>query len=509
MSDLPKGWTDATFADVSRLDMGQSPVGSATNSDGIGVPLIGGAADYKNDSLQATRYTTAPTKMSEPGDLILCIRATIGKVAVADREYCLGRGVAGLRPIIIESRFFKYFLLGQAEALAQAGTGTTFRQVDKKTLLSWPISVPPLNEQRRIVAKLDDLFARSKRARAELARVPTLVERLRQTVLVEAFSGGMTQKWREESFSDISAWSVSVLGEIADVGTGATPKRGNARYYQGGTIPWVTSAVVNEAVVYNAEEMITEDAIRETNCKVYPIGTLLVAMYGEGQTRGRVSVLGIEAATNQALAAIQVKESSPVLEDFLLWYLRSQYLEIRQKAAGGVQPNLNLGIIKALRIPVPSKDEQTEIIRRLEEAVARIDSIALESTRGNALLDRLEQATLTTAFQGDLVPQDPDDEPATVLLERIREARATQVSEPKPARTRSSTMTKLTADSLKEKIFELPHNRFSFEELRTSAGGDYEVLREMIFELLGETQPVLTQVFDEKAKEMRFVRVQQ
>ena len=129
-------------------------------------------------------------------------------------------------------------------------------------------------------------------------------------------------------------------------------------------------------------------------------------LYGEGQTRGRVSVLGIAAATNQALAAVRVKDPLCVTQEYILWFLRSNYLELRQKAAGGVQPNLNLGIIKAIRIPVPSIAEQVEIVCRIESAFVRIDRSAAEAVRASALLDRLEQATLAKAFRGELVEQD-------------------------------------------------------------------------------------------------------
>jgi type I restriction enzyme S subunit len=304
-----------------------------------------------------------------------------------DKEY--------IRYAFIEPNFRNQFM----ETVA--GVGGSLMRARPKAVAQIEIPLPPLDEQRRIVARLDALLAHPKRARAELAHVPGLVERQRQAVLEQAFSGELTREWREQTAAS-SSWSEFLLSEVAEVGTGATPKRGNPRFYNGGTIPWVTSGVVNETIVNQAEEFITQEALRETNCKIYPMGTLLVAMYGEGQTRGRVSILGINAATNQALAAIRVKEEGPAIRDFVLWLLRSQYLAIRQKAAGGVQPNLNLGIIKSILVPLPSRDEQREIIRCIESAFARIDSAATEAERVAALLDRLDQATLARAFRGEL-----------------------------------------------------------------------------------------------------------
>lgn len=127
-----------------------------------------------------------------------------------------------------------------------------------------------------------------------------------------------------------------------------------------------------------------------------------MAMYGEGKTRGQVSVLGIDAATNQALAAISVNQHAQVIQDFIVWFLRSNYLNLRQQAAGGVQPNLNLSIIKGISILLPSLDEQREIVRRIEAAFARIDEGEQAIKQAFTLAERLEQATLAKAFRGEL-----------------------------------------------------------------------------------------------------------
>jgi len=319
--------------------------------------------------------------------------------------------------------FMAHVLPGYLQLINNETHSITVRHLSSKTLAEIPLPLPPLPEQRRIVAKIDSLSAKSKCARNHLNHVPRLVERYKQVILVAAFQGDLTKEWRTRN-AGRWPWPETSLSEIAEIGTGSTPKRGEPRYYSEGHIPWVTSGAVNAPVVQSADECITDAAIQETNCKVFPTGTLLMAMYGEGQTRGRVAVLGINAATNQALAAIQVGADGPAVRDFVLWHLRSGYLYLRHQAAGGVQPNLNLGIIKAWRIPLPSREEQHEIVRRIEYAFTWINRLASEATSPRKLIDHLDQAVLAKAFRGELVPQDPSDEPASVLLERIRAERA-------------------------------------------------------------------------------------
>ena len=131
MSSDSAKWRDTTLEAVAHISMGQSPPGEATNNEGKGLPLIGGASDYKGSKLVASRHTTSPTKICKVGDLVLCVRATIGRIAVADQSYCLGRGVAGIRATGVKTEWLRYFLLGQSAALDAAGVGTTFRQIDK------------------------------------------------------------------------------------------------------------------------------------------------------------------------------------------------------------------------------------------------------------------------------------------------------------------------------------------------------------------------------------------
>ena len=147
----------------------------------------------------------------------------------------------------------------------------------------------------------------------------------------------------DKPFEITEGWKWVRLEQIAEVGTGATPLTSEKRYYENGTIPWITSSSTGSDFVYEADNYITEDAINETNCKLKPIGTLVVAMYGQGKTRGQVTELCIEATTNQACATIQLPfTENNILRKYVKNVFKKMYQEIRKLAQGGAQPNLNL-----------------------------------------------------------------------------------------------------------------------------------------------------------------------
>ena len=223
-------------------------------------------------------------------------------------------------------------------------------------------------------------------------------------------------------------WIWASVEQLCFVDTGATPKRGTERYFKNGTIDWITSTAVNEPLIRVAAERITSLAIQETNAKVFPRGSLIVAMYGEGKTRGKVSELGIEAATNQACAALICGHLGAGIKTHLRNFLESNYLALRAQAAGGVQPNLNLSIVKGIALPLPPTSEIDTVNEiaaiRLSQATAFASGLPSSHRQSAALRQRI----LSHAFSGALVPQDPTDEPAAILLARIAAERDAALS---------------------------------------------------------------------------------
>ncbi|MGC4875222.1 restriction endonuclease subunit S [Micromonospora sp. DT43] len=308
-------------------------------------------------------------------------------------------------------------------SMRASGQQDSMRNISQQTLLAIDLPIPPIEEQRRIVAVLEGCLSE-----LEAALVQTLTIEKRVMSWETAVSIAIVQGRRPPSdragLENSAGWDEASIGDLALVGTGATPLRSRKEFYEGGTVPWVTSSLLNEPFVDRASAYITELALAETSVKVWPPGTLLVAMYGEGRTRGRCSELRISATTNQACAAVSLK---PEWESYRSWvklFFQASYEQNRRLASGGVQPNLNLGLIRNLRVPLPPAGERDRLMREFvvqaDAAVRLRKAVKAASSRGA----NLRRSLLSEAFAGRLVPQDPSDEPASELMARIRAERA-------------------------------------------------------------------------------------
>lgn len=288
--------------------------------------------------------------------------------------------------------------------------------------------VAPLCEQTRIADQLGALLARVSACTERLCAIPLLLKRARQGILRYALSDDFIERIAEYG-AEIAK---TPLSAIAQIGTGSTPLRSNGGYYSPVGAPWITSAATAHDVVTNATEFVTPKAIAEHRLKLYPRGTLLVAMYGEGKTRGQVSELGIEATINQACAAVVVDEGK-ALRSYVKLALQANYLTMRDLAEGGNQPNLNLSKIRDFEIPLPPLPLQAKIVERAHGLLANIQALETRHSAAQSLGERLTPLLLEKAFKGELVQQDPSDEPASELLARIA-AERDQVVAPTKAR---------------------------------------------------------------------------
>lgn len=179
----------------------------------------------------------------------------------------------------------------------------------------------------------------------------------------------------EKPFELPQGWVFERIAVFGLVGTGATPSRSNPAYWEPAEINWVSSGETAELFVGKTKEQISNLAIKETNVSIYPAGTLIVAMYGQGKTRGQITELLEPAGTNQACAAIRLIDETKTHKDFVKLFFRKAYLELREHAAGGAQPNLNVGKIASTVIPLPPIPEQHRIVAKVDELMTLCDQL--------------------------------------------------------------------------------------------------------------------------------------
>lgn len=228
-------------------------------------------------------------------------------------------------------------------------------------------------------------------------------------------------------------WCWCRIKDIAYVSTGMTPLKSESKFYENGNIPWVTSTLTSSDYIDKADTYITEFALNNTSLDLYPKHTLILAMYGQGKTRGQISELLIPATINQACAAIELFLNEETLRKYMKLFHNWNYNNLRKEAAGSAQPNLNLNIIQNTIFPLPPLAEQKRIVAAIEKFMPLIEEYGKKETELKAFNGQIgtltKKAILQEAVQGKLVPQISAEGNAKDLNEKLRKTKKILVEE--------------------------------------------------------------------------------
>lgn len=365
------GWTYKKLGEVAEIVGGSTPkTGKPEYWNGTHfwvTPAELGSSVYigktertiTDKAVSETNLTLLPV-----GTVLLSSRAPIGKTAITTAPmYCN----QGFKNIVcsdaLNNKFVYHYITHIVPSLQSQGRGATFKEISKSIVEKTKVPVPSMEEQEAIVAELDEI----NEAIAALQQQVADLDALAQSTFYTMFGDPVTNE---------KGWEVKKLGDLAIIGTGATPSRTKEDIYYNGNIPWVKTTEVHYEDIEDTEEKITAKAIEETNCKIYPEGTILMAMYGQGKTRGQIAKLKIRATTNQACAAIDLSQS-PYEIDFIYHHLKLMYESIRLMARGGNQANLNLSLVNSILIILPPRSLQQEFaakVEAIESAKAEINA---------------------------------------------------------------------------------------------------------------------------------------
>ncbi|MCR2025317.1 restriction endonuclease subunit S [Anaerotruncus colihominis] len=417
---VPGNWCWVRLDSTTLIIMGQSPSGADTTDDSRCTPLIGGAADMGDAYPKATRYTKVPTKVSTNQDLILCIRATLGKPVYSDKEYCLGRGVAAIRPCIGDRSFYKYFFNAFEQYLYDNATGTTFAQVSSQILQQMPLPLPPLPEQQRIVDRIESLFAKLDEAKQKAQDALDSFETRKAAILHKAFTGDLTAQWRREHGVGMESWKTHKLVECFEIVSGI--QKTPARSPRDNPIPYLAVANVYRDKIDLSDIRYFEVTPEELEkLKLQDKDILIVEGNGSGNEIGRCAMWHNELplCIHQNHIIRMRNKTADVLPEYVLSYLNSQagksVMQERAKTTAGLF-NLSAGKVKTIPLSFASLDEQTEIVRILDNLLAK-ERQAKEAAEG--VLEQIgliKKAILARAFRGELGTNDPSDESEVLAL---------------------------------------------------------------------------------------------
>lgn len=445
MSELPKGWAAATLNDL--LGAG------GLFSDGDWVESKDQDPDGQNRLLQladigdgffvdkSSRFVN-----DEKFSSLNCTEVKEGDVLIARMPDPLGR--ACLMPAIpqrcltvvdvaifrvgetgVSNKWLMHFLNSSPVRLEieQNSSGTTRKRISRGKLGEILLPVPPLAEQTRIAAKLDELLAQVEPLKDRIDCIPALLKRFRQSVLAAAISGRLTEEWRA-TLQSAECWKTVPVGALCssafDGPFGSKLKSDD--YTAEGVRVVRLENIGHLSFIGEKKTFISVAKHAELSKNTLRTGDILFSSFVDEEIRVCRLPKSEEVFINKADCFCLRIDDTTANPSFVMYALAAKhtYQRIRESVHGATRPRINLGFLKSFEIELPPQAEQTEIVRCIEQLFAFADQLEAKVASAKSRIDHLTQSILAKAFRGELVPQNPSDEPASLLLEGIKAQRA-------------------------------------------------------------------------------------
>ena len=492
---LPQGWVSVRMGDVSTIVGGGTPSTSdpgnfesgqipwitpADLSSYTGKFISGGARNITERGLKKSS-----ARMLPQDSVLMSSRAPIGYVAIASVPLATNQGFKSfILPSGIYSHFVYYFILSSREKIHALGVGTTFKEVSATKAATIPMPLAPLAEQHRIVAEIEKHFTRLDASVAALKRVQANLKRYRASVLKAACEGKLVPteaklarsegrgyepadrllqrilaerrarwdsqdkrrgRYKEPVTPDTSnlpdlpeGWVWASLPQLGELNRGKSKHRPrNDPRLLGGSYPFVQTGDIRHShgLVTRHSQTYTDFGLAQS--RLWPSGTLCITIAANIAETG---ILSYPACFPDSVVGFAC-DDDPVITKFIEFFIRTEREGLERFAPATAQKNINLKVLAALAVPLPPLAEQRRIVAAVERHLSVIQQAEASVDANLTRAERLRQGILKQAFAGKLVPQDPSDEPASVLLERIRAEReaAQAAARPnrKPRRSRS------------------------------------------------------------------------
>ncbi|MRM96820.1 restriction endonuclease subunit S [Riemerella anatipestifer] len=373
---LPKGWEWKTLELV--CDRGSSNISQNQIQENDGDFAIYGASGFiKNINFY---------HQSKPYIGIVKDGAGVGRVMLLEAKTSV---IGTLQYLIprdnVDLKYLYYFLLGID--FNKYVSGSTIPHIYYKNYKNEPFLFIPISEQKQIVSVLDKTFEKLDQAITLVEENIQKLKQLNESVLDEVF-----ERLRLKN-------KIVNLGDFVKTTSGGTPNRGNKEFWTNGTIHWLKSGELNDSIIYDCEEKITIVGLDNSSAKVFPKGTLLLALYGA--TAGKLGFLNFDSSTNQAVCGIFPDESK-ISKEFIFYFLKKKRKKIIKDSFGGAQPNISQTYVRNIKIPLPSIPEQQRIVAYLDQATKKNQKLTQYYQDKLEALKRLKNSVLDSAFKGEL-----------------------------------------------------------------------------------------------------------
>ncbi|MDD2356670.1 MAG: restriction endonuclease subunit S [Thiovulaceae bacterium] len=386
--ELPDGWELKRLDTVSTFINGRAYKKDELLDSGK-YPVLRVGNFFTNNNWYYSDLELPSDKYCDAGDLLYAWSASFGpRIWEGDKSiyhYHIWKVIPNFE-FILKDYLYQFLSWDTEKIKSDKGTGTTMVHITKGSIEERIIPLPPLPEQQRIVSKLDLLFEKIDRSIA--LHVSNMNE-------ADAFMGSVLN----DVFGELEEkYELKILGDLTKTTSGGTPKR-NEKSYWGGNIGWLKSGELNDGYITEVEEFITEDGLKKSSAKLFPKGTLLIAMYGA--TVGRLGILEFETTTNQAICGI-LNDKNQFETLYMFYFLRKIREKMLKDSFGGAQPNISQTYIKELELPLPPLQIQQKTVAYLDEISLKIEKIKqLQKEKMNSL-KALKASILDSAFRGEL-----------------------------------------------------------------------------------------------------------
>lgn len=320
------------------------------------------------------------------GTLLLSFKLSIGKLAIAGTDLQTNEAIVAMNDLnerLILRDYLFYYLLGFDWSDALEGRfkvkGNT---LNKQILDALPIKFPSLEKQRVIVEKLKTTFAEIDKFEKNCGHLKDVYVELMSSIQVSSYGKNVNKV---------------KIGDVCKLMTGGTPSRTRDDYFKNGTVKWLVSGDIHKTEIYDCEGRITVEAMKSANTKILPMNSVMIALNGQGKTRGSVAILRTEATCNQSLVSISPVNSEQLLPEFLFYNLRMRYQELRRMTGddGNDRRGLNMILIREIVIPLPSLPDQIEIVKVLKTADESIQELVTQIRNKEEFITEIRRSLLS------------------------------------------------------------------------------------------------------------------